>query len=680
MQRKPRKSSGAFTHTFNEADARSSFKIDTISHFSSHKLDSLTNGQAPPQKLNQCISDVGTKNTQHSSSGDSTEPNSPRTLVGASSPPLVLLSGDVGHQMPSQIQHSSQKLPTPDEPLPWDKGPAVGLEAHPSRKPQAAEMDKKRCSTPVNSSRDAALISKVMAIVSEESGIAQSELTDDSNFADMGIDSLCSMVIGSRLRENLFLDLEADFSIYVSCPTVKQLKSFLTRLSSTTPEARVEPLANSELTLSAPGELEQSPEEHPHSLSPPLKFELQSSDSGADTAEMDKFATAPLVRCSASVTPLATPSNIPFPATSFKQKGTTAFPPNNSFVKDALMIVAEESGLMVADLTDDSNFADIGIDSLCSMVIQGRFREELNINLDADFSIFINCPSVLDLKAFLEVDKTTSQHDTEQSSDESLNTSTNTSPPDGGSCELIEKDVFACRPATSVVLQGIPKMASKTLFLLPDGSGSATSYAQIPRLKGDIAVVGLNCPYIRDPEEMNCTSADMINSFCNEIRRRQPNGPYHLGGWSVGGPFAFACSRALAMEGEKVDSLIIIDASVPQKFGVLPVEFYQYCGRLGLFGSEVPADSLIPHFLQAMETVLKYKALPLNAAKMPKVGLLWACETVMDGANAPKIDMEHFMLQKRTEFGPDGWQGLLPGAEFKLNAVHGANHFTMMVS
>lgn len=74
------------------------------------------------------------------------------------------------------------------------------------------------------------IVSQVMAVVAEESGIAEEELTDDSNFADMGVDSLCSMVIGSRMREDLHLDLAADFSVFVNCPTVRQLKEFLIEL------------------------------------------------------------------------------------------------------------------------------------------------------------------------------------------------------------------------------------------------------------------------------------------------------------------------------------------------------------------------------------------------------------------------------------------------------------------
>ena len=74
---------------------------------------------------------------------------------------------------------------------------------------------------------------------------------------------------------------------------------------------------------------------------------------------------------------------------------------DNAKVEDAMAIVSDESGISLSELTDDSNFADIGVDSLLSMVIASRFREELNIQLEADFSLFVDCPTVRQLRVFL---------------------------------------------------------------------------------------------------------------------------------------------------------------------------------------------------------------------------------------------------------------------------------------
>ena len=67
---------------------------------------------------------------------------------------------------------------------------------------------------------------RVLHIISQESGVATDDLTDDTNFADSGVDSLLSLVIASRLREELDLDVQHE-SLFLECPTVADLKQLL---------------------------------------------------------------------------------------------------------------------------------------------------------------------------------------------------------------------------------------------------------------------------------------------------------------------------------------------------------------------------------------------------------------------------------------------------------------------
>ena len=554
------------------------------------------------------------------------------------------------------------------------------------------------------SSEDNAKIENAMAIVSEESGISLTELTDDSNFADIGVDSLLSMVIASRFREELNIELEADFKLFVDCPTVKELRVFLggspgggqnstsavgvdmavpsekVSLLSSTDNANTDDAPSTETladdfpqTFPTP-QMKAFDEEEDY-LPPPTK-EIVLPPAVSDKIEVSTPSSSKVI-----ITPSVSGQGL----LTCQQQHPSSIIPNqrSSTVSAALAIVSEESGIATNELTDDSNFADIGVDSLLSMVIASRFREELGLELEADFSIFVDLPTVKDLKAFLANggSKGESSEELSDSNDEQ-SSSPLTTPDESGAEEESHKSVAGpARPATSVILQGLPRVAAKTLFLLPDGSGSASSYVQMPGVKGDIAIVGLNCPYVRDPDDMNCTPSAMISSYCSEIQRRQPSGPYHLGGWSSGGAFAFACAdRLIKQHGEEVHSIIIVDAPLPQAMDRLPPAFYEYCGQIGLYGSAEPPDYLIPHFIRTVEVMLPYKAKPLKAYPMPRVGILWACDTVLDGKGAPKLKKTtHFMTRKRSDFGPDGWETVLPGAEFLIDRAVGANHFTMMV-
>ena len=65
----------------------------------------------------------------------------------------------------------------------------------------------------------------------------------------------------------------------------------------------------------------------------------------------------------------------------------------------ALVLIAKEAGLNLADLTDDAEFTNIGVDSLMSLVIAEKFREELGVSVAG--SLFLEYPTIGVLKAWL---------------------------------------------------------------------------------------------------------------------------------------------------------------------------------------------------------------------------------------------------------------------------------------
>lgn len=62
-----------------------------------------------------------------------------------------------------------------------------------------------------------------LGIISEESGVAINDLTDETVFANLGVDSLLSLVIGSRIREELCWDFDVE-TMLISFPTVEALR------------------------------------------------------------------------------------------------------------------------------------------------------------------------------------------------------------------------------------------------------------------------------------------------------------------------------------------------------------------------------------------------------------------------------------------------------------------------
>jgi thioesterase domain-containing protein len=54
---------------------------------------------------------------------------------------------------------------------------------------------------------------------------------------------------------------------------------------------------------------------------------------------------------------------------------------------------------------------------------------------------------------------------------------------------------------------------------------------------------------------------DMARFYLQEVRARQPHGPYFLGGYCFGGNVAYEMARQLHSQGERVAQLLLIDAS-----------------------------------------------------------------------------------------------------------------------
>jgi len=58
---------------------------------------------------------------------------------------------------------------------------------------------------------------------------------------------------------------------------------------------------------------------------------------------------------------------------------------------------------------------------------------------------------------------------------------------------------------------------------------------------------------------------DMASLYIDEIRKIQPQGPYYIGGFSLGGEIAFEMGQQLLRQGEKVNLLVLLDTRNPAR-------------------------------------------------------------------------------------------------------------------
>jgi thioesterase domain-containing protein/acyl carrier protein len=75
--------------------------------------------------------------------------------------------------------------------------------------------------------------------------------------------------------------------------------------------------------------------------------------------------------------------------------------------------------------------------------------------------------------------------------------------------------------------------------------------------------------------KLHRTVPEMAAHYIAEIRRKQPNGPYYIGGYSGGGVVAFEMAKQLVGQGERIGALVFLDSVAPG------VELPSIAGKLG---------------------------------------------------------------------------------------------------
>ncbi|WP_246238004.1 alpha/beta fold hydrolase, partial [Pseudomonas akapageensis] len=102
------------------------------------------------------------------------------------------------------------------------------------------------------------------------------------------------------------------------------------------------------------------------------------------------------------------------------------------------------------------------------------------------------------------------------------------------------------------------------LFCVHPGGGTLFGYYPLARaLEATWQVDGLLCRSFIEPTWRDSSLAQMAHDYVQSIRQAQPQGPYHLLGWSLGGALAVEMARLLREAGESVAFLGLVDPFVP---------------------------------------------------------------------------------------------------------------------
>lgn len=502
------------------------------------------------------------------------------------------------------------------------------------------------------------VVTQVFDILAKEIGVSNDELVDNVAFGDLGVDSLMSLTVSGRIREELDVDLHSN--AFVDYPTIGAFKKYLAQFETGRKDTE------------AATSLEDSG--------------ISSSDSETDGMKSDSEVTTPMEESENG---------------SVKDGGECAAPPASgdmSVLQKAVRdTIAEEMQVEVDEIIAAPDLANLGMDSLMSLQILGTLREKTGLNIPSD--LFVSNPSLKDIERCLGIEARPPPPPKRVAAAPAPALAAVPQASQRGQeirlepADPIEKlppptkivDHYPHRKATSVLLQGSHRTATHSLFMVPDGSGSATSYTEISEIGADWAVWGLFSPFMKTPEEYKCGVYGMAAKFIDEIKRRQPVGPYNLAGWSAGGVIAYEIVNQLTKAGDAVDHIVFIDSPCPITIEPLPKGLHAWFASIGLLGDgdadKVPAW-LLPHFAASVTALSNYTAEPIPVTQCPKITVIWCedgvCHQPTDPRPQPYPEGHAlFLLDNRTDFGPNRWDEYLDARKMTIRHMPG-NHFSMM--
>ena len=448
-------------------------------------------------------------------------------------------------------------------------------------------------SKPTNSFHDA------LAVIAEEVGTSVEDMSLESSPSELGIDSLLSLTLVSKLNNKFSMDLP---------PTIFSGDVKIGDLQKHFPSASSAESISSEST---------SPS---GTSTPASSLDLNTESPSKPTVEV-----------------------------------------SNSQQSALRSLVMEEIGMNEEDLMAAEDLSQLGIDSLMTLTIVENARARLGIVIDLEM-----------------LGKGISMAELEEKL--GFSSQPQAPPPQ-------QKSTLTPKVPLSMLLQGSSSSQGPSLFLFPDGSGSASSYLAFPAISSKFKVYGLNSPYLKQGRDVGVTVEGMVDAWLSEIQAVQPNGPYYLAGWSAGGYYAYEVTKALLKSGQAVEKLIFIDTPPMNVYEAMPLDLLDWLDTNKVMGGEGKASPawLVDHFEGTLKALTSYKPTPLQGSRLPQVSIVWASEGVLksvaSSVPAPPLTtkVSTFLTQQRNTDIPYGWEELVKGCELSVAGTKG-NHFTMVLS
>lgn len=197
--------------------------------------------------------------------------------------------------------------------------------------------------------------------------------------------------------------------------------------------------------------------------------------------------------------------------------------PRNQLEREIADLWAEILSLKTEQISMEDNFFYLGGNSLSSIRLMQALKQKLN--RDVSVADIFTYPTIAAL-------------------------ATRAMPAENRLASRSTKEMQTVLP---IKTQGEP-----TLFLIHPLGGLALAYLPLANYL-NCALYGLQDPYFGQNNSFDSIEM-LVDNYTAQLRMIQPQGPYYLGGWSLGGNIALLMADKLKNQGETVKQLFLIDS------------------------------------------------------------------------------------------------------------------------
>ncbi|MCP4663173.1 MAG: AMP-binding protein, partial [bacterium] len=245
-----------------------------------------------------------------------------------------------------------------------------------------------------------------------------------------------------------------------------------------------------------------------------------------------------------------------------------------------------------------------------------------------------------------------------------------------------------------------PQGSQPPWFFVHPAGGNVLCYRDLSHHLGpDQPLYGLQVPD-REGELFLTTIEEMAEHYVAAVRELRTQGPYRLGGWSLGGLVALEMARQLSAQNQRVEALVLLDSVAPTARQHRPSETGDAALALafardlaGIFGVALPGSSADIETFPTAEEVLETLHETMQAAglvppdlELSEIIRLFATFRInvraMERYKAPVFSGRLVLfkarerLSRESETSDLGWGELAKGG-LEIHEVEG-NHYSIL--